>query len=238
MKNLEITKIIPDGVTYKSAEIMQGNGNITIDEKARKLQIISDTFESYGTIEISIEVTANKLPEDVYKKEIITNTEVKAEGIQSNISSSVSNTVAKPKITSNIECEVKQRYVYEKDILNYVITVKNENDMTVSNLEIINIIPEGTKFISGSYIQNGNEYTIISDGTREVAVQTNLKQETIIIKIKVQVENITENIEEKEIVNTASMKANNLEEQEIGRIKHTVINTGNSNTGGRRLRRR
>ena len=39
-KNLEITKIIPDGVTYESAEIMQGNGNITIDEKARKLQII------------------------------------------------------------------------------------------------------------------------------------------------------------------------------------------------------
>lgn len=233
MKNLEITKIIPEGVTYKAAEIMQGSGNIIIDDTGKKLIIKSDNFESHGIMEINIKVTANKLPDGVYKKEIITNVEVKAEGITPNISSSISNTVGKPKITSSIDCDVKQRYVYEKDIINYTITVQNENDMTLSNLNLTNIIPEGTKFISGSYTQNGNEYSILSDGSREITIQTNLKQETIIVKIKVEIEKITTNVEEQEIINKATIKANNLEEQEIGQIKHIVINKGeNPSQGG------
>ena len=108
MQNLEVTKIIPEGITYKSAEILGAEGQINYDQATRKLTIISNTIDAYETKEISIQVEANKLPEGVYKKDIITNTSVKADGIEANTSSSVTNTIAKPKISATIDCDVKQ----------------------------------------------------------------------------------------------------------------------------------
>lgn len=232
MQNLEVTKIIPEGITYKQAEILTGEGNINYDEATRKLTITSNTLGAYETKEINIQVQANKLPDGVYKKEIITNTSVKADGIEANTSSSVTNTIAKPKISATITCDVKQRYIYEKDILNYTITVTNENDMTAANLSITNIIPEGTKFVNGSYTRNGNEYTVLANGSNEILVETNLTNETIVINIKVQVERIEADVEELEIVNKATLKANNVDEYEIGQIKHTVIKTSGQGPGG------
>lgn len=229
MENLQITKVIPDGVTYKSATVLTGIGNIHYADGT--INIIADKFEAYGAIEISIKVSANSLPEGVYKKEVMTNTQVKANGIEQNTSSSISNMIGKPSIIATLECEEKQRYVYEKDILNYTIKITNQNDVTASNLLITNIIPEGTKLVLGSYTKNGNEYSIISDGTRNVTVETNLKQETMIIKIQVQIENLEAEDEEVAIINKAIMKSNTIPEMLIGEIKHTVINTGNTDGG-------
>lgn len=227
MQNLQITKYIPEGITYKNAEILAGNGVINFENNIFIATI--EQFEGYGVIELKINVVANKLKENEYKKEIITKTEVKAEGIEANTSSSVTNTIGKPKLKAKLECAEKQRYVYEQDVLNYTITVTNENDVTASKLVLTDIIPEGTKFVMGSYIKNENEYTILSDGTRNVVLETNLKQETIIVKIQVQIEDITTNVEEVEIINKAIMSATSIEETEIGEIKHIVLNTGDNN---------
>ena len=229
MQNLQITKKIPEGVTYVDAEIITGSGNINYADGI--LTITGDTFEAYGTIEVIITVNANRLPEGVYKKEIITNTEVKAEGIEANTSSSVTNTIGRPIITASIECDVKQRYIYEEDILNYIITVKNENDVTASKLVLTNVIPENTKLVKASYTKNGNEYSILSDGTRNLVVETNLGKETMTIQIKVAVEKIYSSQEEIEIVNKATMKSGTIEETVIGEIRHTIINVGSANEG-------
>lgn len=229
MKNLKVTKTIPDGVTYKNTEILQGNGTASYDENSKKLSITSDSFGKSEIMEIRVTVTANQLPEGVYTKDVITNSQVLAEGIDENTSSSVVNTIGRPLLSANIECDVKQRYVYEKDMLNYTITVKNDNDVTASNLSITDIIPEGTKFVTGSYIQNGNEYTILSDGSNNVEVNTNLGNGSIVLKIKVQVEKITANVEELELINKATYKSNTIDEKEIGQIKHTVIKTSTPN---------
>lgn len=233
MKNLKVTKTIPDGVTYKNTEILQGNGNISYDENNKKLNISSDSFAKEEIIEIRVTVVANQLPEGVYKKDVVTNSQVSAEGITANTSSSVINTIGKSLLSASIECDVKQRYIYEKDMLNYTITIKNDNDVTASNLTITDIIPEGTKFVTGSYIQNGNEYTILSDGSNNIEVNTNLGNGTIVLKIKVQVEKITANVEELELINKATYKSNTIDEKEIGQIKHTVIKTStpNDNSG-------
>lgn len=231
MKNINISKVIPDGISYTSATILQGSGEIKFDQANNKLTAICPELGAYDTIELEIEVTANKLQGDVYKKEIVTNTAISAEGVESNTSSSVTNTIAKPKISAKLESDTKQRYVYEKDIITYNINITNENDATISNLCINNIIPEGTKFISGTYTKLGQEYQILSDGSEEIKVETNLGQGTITVQIKVQVENIDSDVEELDIVNKATLSANNVEEFEIGQIKHTVINTNSGNGG-------
>lgn len=235
LKNLKITKIIPEGITYKGAKIVNGSGNIEYDEQTRKLTVLSDNIDGEGIIEVNINVTVDKLPDDIYQKEIVTNTQVSADGVLTNTSSSVSNTIGKPKLSYSIESDVKQRYVYEKDILNYTVTVTNENGINASKLEVKNVIPEGTKFVSASYIQDGNEYTILSDGTNDVKVEVNLKNGSVVLKVKVQIQNITENVEELELIDNAYLKTNSIDETLIGQIKHTVIKTSrpdDDNTGG------
>ena len=229
VENVQITKKIPQGITYKETEILVGNA--TIDYSEETLTITSDKLGAYEIMEIKIKVCADKLAEGEYKKEITTNTEIKSNGTEINTTSSVTNTIGRPHVTATIECDEKQRYIYEKDFLNYVIKITNQNDVTASKLTLTNIIPEGTKFITGSYEKIGEEYAIISDGTRNIVVEANLKQETITIKIKVQVETIDTNVEEIDIVNKAVMKANNVEETIIGEIKHTIINTESSSGG-------
>ena len=231
IKNVNISKVIPEGISYKSSEISQGSGKISFDQTNNKLTAAFPVLEAYEVIELEIDVVTNKLQGDIYKKEIITNSIISADGLETNTSSSVSNTIAKPKITAKLESNIKQRYVYEKDIIMYNISITNENDANISNLCINNIIPEGTKFISGIYTKHGQEYQILSDGTKQVKVETSLEQGTITVQIKVQVENITSDIEELDIINKAILSANNVEEFEIGQIKHTVINTGNNNGG-------
>lgn len=231
MSNLNIRKIIPDGITYKDAKILEGNGIVNYSEETRQLDVLFNTFEANGIVEIQINVVADKITDGTYKKQIETNSIISAEGIEENTSSAVENTIAKPKITTNIECDVKQKYIYENDILNYTINLINENDATISNLVITDIIPEETKFISGTYIKNGREYQILSDGTNELKLETSLGQGSITINIKVQIENIDSNLEEIDIENIAKMKANNVEEFEIGRIKHTIINNNPGNGG-------
>lgn len=231
LENIEISKLIPDGVTYKSAEVTQGTGTVNFNKEQNKLIATVEKMEAYGVIEVDITVTANKLPDGVYKKEVITNTEIKAGDLETNTSSSVTNTIGKPKMITSIECAEKQRYVYEGSTLDYTITVTNENDVPTAALNITNIIPKHTRFVSGSYTKAGNKYTIISDGTENVVLATNITNETITMKVTVQVEQINSAEEEIEIINKAIIKANNIEEHTIGEIKHTVINQNESGSG-------
>ena len=238
VNNVEISKKIPDGVTYINSEIKKGSGDITYNQEQKVLKVTSSELAGSDVIEIIVRVIANKLPDGEYKKQIETNTEVKAENTQTNQSSSVINTIGKPKITTKLDCDVKQKYIYEKDILNYTITITNENDMTASNLQISNIIPENTTFISGSYEKNGRKYTILSNGSNIVTVNTSLTQGTIIVNIKARVEKVTANVEELEIEDTASIEGNNVENTTIGQIRHTILkakvdgNNGGNNNGG------
>ena len=231
MKNLIIKKLIPDGLTYQSAEILNGQGNVYYDENTKELKIVSEVFEANGMIDIRIKVKVDKILEDIDTKVVQTNSTIEADGIAENTSNMVTNTIGKPRISASIEADVKQKYVYEGDYIIYTIRVVNENDATISNLVIKNIIPEGTKFISGNYSKKGNDYQILSNGSKELTVETSLGKEEIIIQIKVQVEQVTSDEDEINIEAVSSMSANNVDTMEIGRVKHTIVNN-HSNTGG------
>ncbi len=232
MKNLTIKKVIPDGISYKETEILTGQGNVSYDENTNEVKIISESFDANGMIEVKIKVQVDKILDDIDKKTIQTNSTIEAEGIKQNSSNTVTNTIGKPKISTSMETNVKQKYVYAGDYITYTIHVKNDNEATVSNLFIKNLIPEKTKFISGTYYKNNNEYQILSSGSRDIVIETSMGREEITISITVQVEALSNDETEFNIEAVSSMSANNVEQMEIGRITHTIINNNsNSNVG-------
>ncbi|MBQ9297585.1 MAG: hypothetical protein IJ223_00880 [Clostridia bacterium] len=224
VNNIQVSKQIPEGVTYKEAKITYGNGEIEFDSNTNMFSARIEKIAADDRVDIEITVVANKLEENTYKKKIETNSQLQIEGKETQNSNSVENTIAKPDLVANIECDVKQRYIYEGDILNYTINITNRNDVTAGNLNILDIIPDYTEFATASFIQQGEEYQIISDGTKNIIANTNLTNESITIKIMVQVSNIKESTKEIEIENRASLKGVNVEEIDIGTIKHIVIN--------------
>ena len=227
VNNIQMSKQIPEGVTYKDAKITAGDGNIEFDSANNKVLIDIEKINADDRVDIEITVVANKLEENIYKKKIETNSQLFMEGKEVQNSNAVENTIAKPDLVTSIECDVKQRYVYVGDILTYTITITNRNDVTAGNLSILDIVPDYVEFGTASFIQGGEEYQIISDGTRNITTNTNLTNESIAVKILVQVTKPEDGVKEIEIKNKATLKGANVEKFDIGEIKHIVINKEN-----------
>ena len=85
VNNVEISKKIPDGVTYIKSEIKKGSGDITYNQEQKVLKVTSSELSGNDVIEVIVRVIANKLPDGEYKKQIETNTEVKAENTETNL---------------------------------------------------------------------------------------------------------------------------------------------------------
>ena len=223
-KNLTVTKTLPEGVTYEEAKVLEGEGQVQYDAQTRTVTITRGEFQGNSAIEIQIQVKADTISADTPSKKIKSNSKIWADGIPANTTNMVTNTITKAKVTASIEADVKQKYVYPGDYITYTISVKNENPGNISNLNIQNTIPDGTKFISGSYRKNGYDYLILGNGSQDYSVQTNLGQEEIVLTIKVQVETPSSQEKEINLEDVAKMQGKYFPETQIGKVKHTILN--------------
>ena len=177
---------------------------------------------------VQVYVKAEPLEEEIYEKQITTNTQITINNGQTISSNSVTNFIGKPKITAETKCDINERYVYEGDFINYTIKAKNESNVMGINIEITDYLPENFSFVTGSYTKNGIESSIVGTGTDNVSVKTNLKKgEEIIINLKLQVNDLADDVEEKDVINKIEIKGDNIETKQIGLSKFTIINQKN-----------
>lgn len=230
LNNILVEKEIPDGVIYKECEIIGKDIQAQYDETSKKLIINLDKLTGEETAQIKVKVQADKLNENEYKKEIVTKTNAIIEGSKTSSSNEVINYIGKPNIEYSFTCNIPDRYVYEQDILNYKININNKSDITANKFTVVFKLPENSSFVSGKYIENNQEYTIVYDESGEIKVETNLKGE-LILDINLKVEKLEDNLTEKEVSSEGIIYANNYEETLIGNIKHTILKKSNSQGG-------
>lgn len=230
LNNILVEKEIPEGITYKECEIIGKEIEAQYDETNRKLNINLDKLMGEETAQIKVKVQADKLGEDEYKKEIITKTNAILEGSKTSSSNEVINYIGKPNIEYSFNCNVPDRYIYEQDLLNYKINIKNQSDVTANKFTVVFKLPENSSFVSGKYIEENQEYTIFYDESGEIKVETNLKGE-LALDINLKIGKLEDNLKEKEVSSEAIIFANNYEETVIGNIKHTILKKTNSEGG-------
>lgn len=219
---IEIRKTIPEGLKYKSAELVNKEAEIVYNETNGELNIKTEAGQS-KTLELKIKVEAEKLPDGIYEKDVTTHTEVYINDRKIGSSSALTNHIGKPNLEGQISCDIKDNYIYEGEILNYTVSVKNSEKTTANDAKILIQLPEELEFITGSYTQGGIEYTVNESDGKKVEIKTNIEQnQNVEISIKVKANKLTTSEESKEIITVATINANNYEEKELGKIRHKL----------------
>lgn len=215
--NIKVSKILPEGVTYLNAKLLDRNSIIEYNGETREISTILDGLNVGDTTVLQVEVKADKLGENEYKKEIRTNTKVISEEKEAT-SSEVVNYIARPNVIASVSYDVEQRNIYEGDYINIVITATNEEDQTAGNLKISQSINDNFKFVNGTMEIGDLKTNITYNGQGEIYATTNLKKgETVKINLKIKAANLRIGVDEKEVETLTSIEATNLNKKEISR---------------------
>ncbi|MBQ9298239.1 MAG: hypothetical protein IJ223_04340 [Clostridia bacterium] len=222
INNVKISKKLPEGVTFINAKLLDRDEKVEYNVETRELSTILSSLDAGDITALQVEVKANKLEENEFKKEIRTNTKVTAEEKEAT-SSEVVNYIIKPKVITKVSYDVEQRNIYEEDYINIVITVKNEEEQAIGNLKISQVINDNFKFVNGT-MEIGNLKTNITyDGQGAIYATTNLKKdETVKVSLKIKAANLKIGIDEKEAETVTLIEAENLNKEEISKKIYRV----------------
>ena len=222
LDNVIVEKQIPEGLIYKECEIIGKDIVAQYDEENRKLSINFETIAGEETIEIRVKVQADKLGDGEYTKEIRTKTNAIIDQNKTSSSNEVINYIGKPNVEYKFSCNIQDRYVYEGDILNYKIELENKSEIMANKFTVVFKLPENSSFVNGTYTEQGQDYTIVYDGSGEIKVETNLKDK-LDLNINIKFDKLDSDVKEKDVESQAIIYANNLDETSIGKIKHTIL---------------
>jgi len=217
---------LPEGLTYKNAYIKDSDKKVDFDEHTKTITYNIDNIAKEKYAEIVLEVVASGEKDNI---EIC----VKASG--ENISEHKSNTfkvnVCKPNIIVKQESTIPEGYVSIGDKLEYKIEVTNKGSIDATGVEIIDLMPNGMKYIETTYELRGMTRTIKSSNNNEAKLELNVPaNETINMNVKVKVEETDKELQATNIVKVL----NDNQETEANKITHiieakTLGNTNDSN---------
>ena len=219
LENVVAQKIMPEGLYFKEAYIEKYNENTDEFEK----DVVANYDINTKTVTWSIgqmqkdEIKKLKVIAQVanfapgkYEREIKTNTEVVADGVNKSTSLEVKNTAGKENLQASIEHNVSGEYISEGDSIIYTIKVKNTGKLSASNVSVEDILPDELRFLSGSYVSTTNQKGTIRESENKVKFTTTiLPDEEFTVTIKAEAKDLPNNEDEKVVKNSASVIGTN-----------------------------
>lgn len=226
--NVVVTYELPEGLTYVSSSNSGKYENNTVTWNIEKLA--GNRSET-----IVLNVKANKLGNNEYKKVIDSIVTVKAEEkiVQSN---KVSITIAKPGLKISQTSDIKTSTVSVGEAITYTAIVENIGEGNAANVQITDDMPEGLEIISVKYtykgVTNENAYKTTNLNLPISIIEGGEKVE---VNIKAKVKELNSGEDKREISNIIKASLNG-EEIESNKITHIIIPSGGTNndpsTGG------
>ena len=195
VKNAIVTYEIPDGLTYKNAQIefydatneKMETSNEGISYNSGKVTVNLGEITSEDTRTIIINAKVEKLANDVYEKNIVSIAKVVADGIEET-SNPIIDTISKEGFsvtqTTNIP-ENSMLTVGEK--LTYKISVKNLGGNAIGSISIEDNLPKELQYVNTEYTIDGETKTTINiDDNNKTKLTINIpKGQTAEIRINV-----------------------------------------------------
>lgn len=242
-KTLTIEKVLPEGLKYKSAYIMNLDEE-TLEEKertygkydatTRKITFENQKIEALKSKSIVILVEVDYL-EDIYEKEITTLTKVYEENEELACSDEIKFTIIKPQYTLELKSTNSNSIVNSGDEIEYYLKVTNIGKTLISGINITQVLPEEYVLKEASYVFQGQTINLHKnkEGNIELISMVDVG-ESLTITIKVKVAKVTEDTDIV-VYARASGQTIDLETTEIitQRIeKDATQNSGDNNESG------
>ena len=210
-----ISKVeLPEGITYKNAYIKNSDTKIDYNEKSKTVSwnIEKITKGEYKEIVLEAVTTSEKKDIDVFVKAF-------ADNVSEHKSNTLKYNICKSNITVRQESTIPEGYVSIGDKIEYRIEVVNTGDLDATDIQIIDSIPEGMKYIETTYELNGVSKTIKNSNDNQAKLELNVPaNETLNMTVKVKA---NETDVEKQATNIVKV-VNNGTEIEANQITHTI----------------
>ncbi len=216
-KNLKVKTTLPEGVSYIGAL-----PKAQYDEKSREITWDIDTLKENEIKRIQFGVTVDSLNANIYEKTIKTKATIIGEQqIESNETSIM---VQKASLTIKQTTDTKVT-VSESDTITYNFEIQNTGMGDAADIEVVDELPEELKYDSVQYSYNGKTYEakLGSANTAKIRIAGLKAGQTLSIAIKAVVQSLDKGVKQKEITNTASVKADGINTLISNEIKHTIV---------------
>lgn len=184
IKNVQVEKLIPEGVDYVEAVATKYNSETGENEQIAKANYNSNdrlmkiSIPSLGVDEIAtvkVKVLTSELGNSVYDKKINTSSSIYADGINKHITTEVTNTVAKPHLVVEQTDNNGGEYISEGDKITFTLKIKNEGKISTDIMKVVDKISDRFKFVEASYIVNNGTSSTITANDNELLVKPNLE---------------------------------------------------------------
>jgi len=226
INNVKAIIELPEGLNYKNAYIKDYDKEVVFDENTRTItyKISKIEKEKYAEIVLEADLSGEKEFVEVYVKTL-------GDNVEEHKSNSFNLNICKSNITVKQESTIPEGYVAAGDKVEYRIEVKNTGTLDATNVEIIDLMPKGMKYIETSYEINGKNKTINSSNNNEAKLTLNIPVNTTVnMNVKVKVQELGKETKATNIVKVI----NDGVETEANQLTHTIEARalGNSNSNG------
>ena len=232
LKNVKIESYIPDGTTYKSAELLHFNKEtgkyegktegIAYNQLNKLVTGNIETISTNSTQWVEIKVIVDELAENESKKTIINKAFITLND-KTYTSNEVKYEIVKPILKVEQKVSNSNTYIKEYDVVQYTITVENIGTSSAKNLKIVDIIPDGMKALNYEYFTTQNSKQIGFTSDNNIKVELNLgSRERLTLKINAKANELPMNVKEFETVNYATITGDNAPTVKTNEAKYVV----------------
>lgn len=231
VKNIQVDKIIPEGIDYLESVATRYNsetgkneeiGNATYNSETRLMTITLPILDTQETATIKVNVMTSNLISGVYEKTINTSTSVYTDTISKHITTEVSNTIAKPKLTIEQTDNIGGEYLSEGNRVTFILNLKNEGKISTDIINIESEISDKYEVVEASYVIDGEESTL-SIYDNKLVFKPNLEPDaTAILKLTVAAAELPNSVEEATAESLFTVTGDYIGELKSNVIKKTI----------------
>jgi len=229
INNVVAKVVLPEGLEYKNSYIKNVDSKGNYSEVAREISWNIGKLLKDRHLEIVFEVLASNKTNNI---DVYVN--VLGENVQEHKSNTIKTKIANSNVEVKQESTIPEGYVSIGDKIEYKIEVKNTGDLDATNVQIIDFVPEGMKYIETNYEIKGTNKTIKTSSDNEAKLEINIPaNETLNMSITVKAE---ETEKEKKATNIVKV-INDGQEAQANDITHIIeartlgASQGNSQNG-------
>lgn len=219
--NVILTNKLPDGLTYISS-----SGEY--DEKTKTVIWDLGTIKAKETKAIALKVKIDELSQNEASKQIDNKMTLKTSEKELT-TNTITFFVRRPLLTIKQTSKTSEK-VTEGDTIEYNIEVKNIGQDTVYNAKLVDYMPDNLLYMGSTYVVNGKIYTSwIGNEKAEITIPVLEPNQIADITIKAKVQELEDNIDQKETINIVQLSVDDKNEIGSNEIKHIIVRKTETN---------
>lgn len=220
---------LPEGLQYESAYVKNSDVKADYDANSKIIQFNLGKLSINDSKELVIETITNNEAELV---EIAT--KVSGENVAEHKSNIIKFDICKSDIIVKQKSDIPEGFISAGDMVEYKIEVSNTGSLDATEVQILDYLPDGMKYIETTYEVNGEVKTVKTADKKVAKIELNVPEnETVIMNVKAKANDTDKELQATNIVKVI----NDGKEKEANRLTHiieakTIGNNQNGDNSG------